>query len=69
MGDCQPIVPMLRQPVPSRDVPVTSGVGLSVNSLRRSGTSGVGGEADMPRSLLNRREWTRKEALVGGIQQ
>jgi len=51
---------MLRQPALSRDVPVISGVGPSVNSLRRSGTSGVGGEADMPRSLLNRREWTQK---------
>ena len=30
-----------------------------VGSLRRGDTSGVGGEADMPRTSLNRRDWTR----------
>ena len=29
MGDCQRIAPMLRQPAPSRDVPVSSGHGPS----------------------------------------
>jgi hypothetical protein len=33
----------------------TSGFGPSRRSLRRSDTSGVGGEADMPRTLPNRR--------------
>ena len=34
--------------------------GPSRLALRRYYKSGVGGEADMPRSLLNRREWTQK---------
>ena len=33
---------------------------LSVNSLRRSDTSGVGGEADMLWTWRDRRDWTRR---------
>jgi hypothetical protein len=39
---------------------------LSVGSLRRSGAAGVGGEADMPRAWLNRREsWLAVEIGCG----
>jgi len=33
-------------------------MGHHVGSLRRNDTSGVRGEADMPRTSLNRRDWT-----------